>query len=83
MDSWIKKTELYKTYIEYVLKIAPNMITNEIDYEINEDLFKLIYLKLQEIKDDLNFPLNDSGLIFRTPEEFDLDKISKEIALGG
>jgi len=38
---------------------------------------------LQDVKDKLNTPLNNAGLIFRPTEEVDLDKIMAEIVEGG
>ena len=56
---------------------------NDEKFDLNEDLFKKILLILQEIKDQINIPLNKAGLIFRPTEEIDLDKIMDEIVSGG
>ena len=52
-------------------------------FQINEKLFKLVREILHQIKDQLNTPLNNAGLIFRTSEEVDLDKIMNDIIIGG
>lgn len=56
---------------------------NDVQFEINEDLFKKILDILQDVKDQLNTPLNNAGLIFRPTEEVDLDKIMNDIVEGG
>lgn len=83
VDGWIKRLDELMPDIELVLATNENLLTHETEYKIREALFKIIYQILQNIKDDLNFPLNQSGLIFKVSDEFDLDKIMKDIALGG
>lgn len=60
-----------------------DMITHESVFEIVEPLFNKIIEILQDVKDKLNTPLNNAGLIFRPTEEVDLDKIMAEIVEGG
>jgi len=63
-------------------QVVPDRVNDE-QFEINEDLFNKIFEILQEIKDQLNTPLNKAGLIFRPTEEVDLDKIMQDIVQGG
>jgi len=49
---------------------------------INEDHFKKCFKILQNVKDELNFPVNRAGLIFRQGEEMDLDAIMRNIEDG-
>lgn len=58
-------------------------VSHNIYFEIHEELFDKILDILQEVKDQLNTPLNNAGLIFRPSEEVDLDKIMAEIVEGG
>ena len=58
-------------------------VSHEDIFEINERLFNKILDILQDIKDKLNVPLNNAGLIFRASEEVDLDKIMNDIVQGG
>jgi len=60
-----------------------NDITKEDDLRINEDHFKRCFNILRSIKDELNFPINRAGLIFRQSDEMDLDKIMNDIIEGG
>lgn len=60
-----------------------DIVSHQILFEINEDLFDKILEILQEVKDQLNTPLNNAGLIFKPSEEVDLDKIMSEIVEGG
>jgi len=83
VKEWIEQVERLMPYIDKTLTTKDNFITHEREFIIREELFKKLYNILQDIKDELNFPLNQSGLIFRSSDEFDLDKIMKDIALGG
>lgn len=60
-----------------------NNVNNTSEIAIKEKLFMTCLNILREVKDDLNFPLNYSGLIFRENEEIDLDKIENDIVFGG
>ena len=65
----------------YALKSDP--VDHEDQFIIDEDLFKYILTILEDIKDDINVCLNNAGLIFRTSEEMDIDKIMNDIVEGG
>jgi len=60
-----------------------NQVTKEEELRINEKHFKVCFKVLQEIKDDLNFPVNRAGLIFRQGDELDLDAVMRSIEDGG
>jgi hypothetical protein len=82
--------ESYKIRIANIQEMMPQLYKvstgdqfNDEEFEINEVLFKAILLILQEIKDEINTPLNKAGLIFRQSEEMDLDKMMEEIVGGG
>lgn len=86
----VKKMQDYlnrlKTLTEFIPKVydsSPADRINDEMFDINEDLFNKMFEILQEIKDDLNTPLNKAGLIFRPTEEIDLDKIMQDIIHGG
>lgn len=78
-----KRVDNIKKYIPGVIKQTENMITHEIIYKIREHNFDIFFNILQEIKDEINRPLNNAGLIFKATEDMDLDKIMKDIAEGG
>lgn len=60
-----------------------NDITKESKIVINEEHFQNCLKVLKSIKDELNFPINRAGLIFRQSDEMDLDKIMQDIVQGG
>jgi len=60
-----------------------NDVTKENSLAINHDHFRACFDILRSIKDELNFPINRAGLIFRQSDEIDLDKIMNDIAEGG
>jgi len=60
-----------------------NDVTKENSLSINEPHFKKCFHILQNIKNELNFPVNRAGLIFRQGEELDLDAVMRSIEEGG
>ncbi len=70
-------------YLAQTHKEVSDPVDHDLVFEINEKLFKLILDIMQDVKDDLNTPLNNAGLIFRASEEVDLDKIMEDIVQGG
>lgn len=60
-----------------------NDVTKESELRINEVHFRKCFDILRSIKDELNFPINRAGLIFRQSDEMDLDKIMNDIIEGG
>lgn len=76
--------------IEQVDEVADGIASQYIDdvrktedLRINEEHFKNCFNILRSIKDELNFPINRAGLIFRQSDEMDLDKIMNDIVEGG
>jgi len=59
-----------------------NEITKEEELRINESHFKTCFRILQQIKNELNFPLNRASLIFRASDELDLDDVMRGIEEG-
>jgi len=70
-------------YLDQTHECTNDTLSYEENFTINEKLFKKCLDILEEIKDQLNTPLNNSGLIFRQSEEVDLDKIMNGIIDGG
>lgn len=66
-----------------IASLFRNEITKEDELRINEEHFNLCFNILRKIKDELNFPINRAGLIFRQGEELDLDKIMSIVEEGG
>jgi len=59
-----------------------NDITKENKLIINEKHFNNCFKVLQNIKNELNFPVNRAGLIFRQGDTLDLDGIMRSIENG-
>jgi len=59
-----------------------NAVTHEEQLKINEVHFKKCFTILQNVKSELNFPINHAGLIFRQSETLDLDDIMRSIEQG-
>lgn len=83
INSFKERIDNVNEVIENVAETYKNQVSKTFTLKINEKLFKKCLTVLQNVKDDLNFPINDAGLIFRQSEEFDLDKIQREIEQGG
>lgn len=60
-----------------------NNITKESELIINERHFMNCFFILQQIKNELNFPLNRASLIFQQGQTLDLDEIMRSIEEGG
>ena len=83
---WLKlaKLALKTSSSKRVLNLTKiNDVTKEDQLRVNEPHFKKCFDILQHIKDELNFPVNRAGLIFRQGEELDLDAIMRTIEEGG
>lgn len=83
IDDYIGDILFVESVIDGISDIEENMITHEINRKINEIHFMKCMKVLQRIKDEINFPINNAGLIFRESGEIDLDKITREIIEGG
>lgn len=79
----IERVTQVEEYIPYCLISKNNMVTKEIEYSLNEKLFRKCLAILAEVKNNINYPMNRAGLIFRRTDDIDLDKLTTEIAMGG
>lgn len=78
----LKRIEQVENFSDGISQSLINQITKENELYINEEHFRKCFTILQNIKDELNFPVNRAGLIFRQGEELDLDMIMKNIEQG-
>ena len=83
LNIYFKRWKQVDEVLSETYYVSNNFVNNTSEIKINEDLFKGCLDILREVKDDLNIPLNYSGLIFRENEEVDLDKIENDIVYGG
>jgi len=84
--------KLIKTFMERIRNVEGvfsgiatelrNEVTKETELRINEGHFNKCFDVLREIKDELNFPINRAGLIFRQGDELDLDAIMRSLEEG-
>lgn len=70
-------------YVGGVSYNETNQISHETILVINEEHMRNLVTVLQQIKNDINVPINKAGLIFKGSDEIDLDKIMAEIEAGG
>jgi len=70
-------------FIPKAFEEKEDLINHNMNFEIDEAIFKKILSILSDVKEKLNTPLNNAGLIFRPSEEVDLDMIMKGIIDGG
>jgi len=83
INEFFERIKNVEQYLEGITTTKENMITREIEIKINEEHFNTCFGVLQNIKDEINFPINKAGLIFKSSEEVDLDKLMMDIVEGG
>jgi len=83
IETYFERIKRLDEFIPKAFEQKHDAVSHDDIFEINEELFKKILVILQDIKDKLNVPLNNAGLIFRASEEVDLDKIMNDIVQGG
>lgn len=83
IDELIADLDFVEERMSVISEVEQNFVTGDFFHVINEEHFQNCYKILRNIKDQLNFPLNTSGLIFRENDEVDLDKIMNDIVGGG
>ena len=83
MNNYMDRIKTLEEFVGKVYSSKLDPVDREEVFEIDENLFRIMIKILQEIKDAINTPLNNAGLIFRTTEEVDLDKIMDDIVKGG
>jgi len=79
----VDRVKNIEEFIPKAFEQKEDVISHSVEFKINNDVFNQIIVILQDVKDKLNTPLNNAGLIFRPSEEIDLDKIMNEIIEGG
>jgi len=83
VKNMLDRVKTVEEFIPKSFEVKEDLYNHSDNFEINEELFRKILEILQDVKDNLNTPLNNAGLIFRPSEEVDLDKIMSEIVEGG
>lgn len=83
VNEFMSRIQNVENYFSDVMTSKENMVTREIEISINEDHFNTCFGVLQNIKEEINFPLNKAGLIFKASDEVDLDAIMQDIVESG
>jgi hypothetical protein len=83
IDDFLHRIENVEKVADGIADHFTNNVTKETELKINEEHFRRCFYILQTIKDQLNFPINRAGLIFRQGEELDLDAVMRTIEEGG
>ena len=83
IQQFVDRVEQIEQVSDGIASVFINDVTKEEELKINHAHFKMCFNILQSIKDELNFPINRAGLIFRQGEEMDLDEIMRSIEDGG
>lgn len=83
VEGLLKRIKAIEEFIPRSFASKQDHVSHNDLFEINEELFKKILVILQEVKDQLNTPLNNAGLIFRPSEEVNLDQIMNDIVESG
>lgn len=74
---------LIEEMLDAVCYVAEDQVSHQKALVINEGWFRKMLKEMQEIKETINFPINNAGLIFRRSDEMDFDELLKDIAFGG
>jgi len=69
--------------LDAVYDVEENQVLHTKITVINESHFRKCLRALQKLKEQLNTPLNNCGLIFRQSDDMDLDEIMKDMVEGG
>jgi hypothetical protein len=83
ISNFIERIDNVEAVSDGIASLMINDVTKEEQLRINHEHFKKCFNVLQSIKDELNFPINRAGLIFRQGEEMDLDEIMRTVEEGG
>jgi hypothetical protein len=82
IDQFLERIDNVEKVADGIADNIINDVTKEAQLKINEDHFKICFNVLQQIKNDLNFPLNRASLIFQQGSSLDLDQIMRGIEQG-
>lgn len=82
LEYFLKRLDNVEKVFDGVADHLVNDVTKEDELRINEEHFRKCFNILRSIKDELNFPINRAGLIFKASETMDIDEIMRDIEDG-
>lgn len=83
IDILFERINNVEKVLDGISYVVSNEVTKESDIVIDEDHFNTCFNILRNIKDELNFPINNAGLIFRQSDEVNLDALMNDVIFGG
>lgn len=78
-----KRVILVEDMLDAVSYIAEDQVSHSKELTINETWFRKMLREMQDIKETLNFPINNAGLIFRSSDQMDFEELLADIRDGG
>lgn len=74
---------LVNDMLDAICYVSENQVNHQKTLTINEEWFSRMLSEMQDIKEMINTPINNAGLIFRKSDEMDFEELLNEIAEGG
>jgi hypothetical protein len=83
LDAYKKRIAVVEKFLDGCIKINENLITHEVNYEINEKHFQNCFSAIKSIKDSVNIIINNAGVIFRKSDDVDMNQLMQDVVDGG
>lgn len=77
------RVQLVEDMLDAICYMAEDQVSHQKQLVINEDWFRKMLNEMRDVKESINFPINNAGLIFRKSDEMDFDELLKDISEGG
>lgn len=74
---------LIEDMLDAVCYVAEDQVSHQKELVINELWFRKMLSEMQAIKENINFPINNAGLIFRKSDEMNFEELLRDISEGG
>lgn len=83
LQKLIERIESVENVMDGIAELKRDFVKNEDVLDINEEHFKICFRIIRSVKDELNFLLNEAGLIFKLNDSVDIDDMLNNIAEQG
>lgn len=74
---------LIEDMLDAISYIAEDQVSHQHALIINESWFRKMLREMQDVKELINVPINDAGLIFRKSDEMNFEELLRDISQGG